>query len=748
MLNKFISFALISLFLIPVISLAETQAETKPEQQQSQKPQSIHFVGSKYYPPLEWSEENNQAQGFITELKTIMAQSSNTPHSITLGKWSDALDSVLDGTADATALIPSEERARLYDFTQPFYYIAHGIFSHADGPSFGSLDQLQGHTVAVVKKSFGENKLQQASQSDNLNLKILSVETELACISVVANRQADACIEVVVSSNQLARMYDLPVRMTSPPIWPQPYVFAVKKGNTRMLNLLNEQLATVVVNGEYTSLYRKWAHTLEWAGYSKWDMVLELAQLFLAFIVFVAIVLLWNLMLRRRVQKRTAQLQQELNVSNELRLQVLHQANHDFTTDLLNRRAFFERLNNDIAALKQKPNKSLSILAIQITNIADIITAFGYESALITLNNVANKLRAINNTYAAHFGSGHYVLCFDSHDSAQNIIRELRLSNSEHDGAIEPLLNFAASHLSPTDITGKLNASELVRRAITALAYATKKRLAFFEYNPSIDPEGNNLLLVNEFYRYGCQHFVLHYQPQMCAQTGHIMHAEALVRWNHPELGMIAPYKFISLLENSGLIHVVTRWVIEQAVAMIQRNQLEQKNCAISVNISTRDLIDDGFVGYVKQATQSINPASLILEITESDLFDDAKRAKQAIIELREIGIHFAVDDYGTGYSTLSYLNELTVDEIKLDRSFVFNIVENERSRKIVKSTIELAHELDLVIVAEGVEDQATLDVLRELGCDRIQGYLISKPMVESEIIKQLNTKVYLAKLS
>lgn len=714
------------------------------EKQNKQKPQSLTFAGSKYYPPLEWSD-GTEARGFISELESLIAETSDTPYRIQLSQWSDALDSVLSGAADVVALIPSESRSQLYDFTQPFYYIAHGIFSHSDGPHFGSFEQLDGRTVAVVEKAFGEEKVHETIRQRDLNINVLRVATEHACVTAVANRQADACVEVMVSSNHLTRMYDLPVEMTSPPIWPQPYVFAVKKGNTEVLKLLNKQLAAIVVSGAYISLYKQWANELEWRPVSLWEKVKDLAQLLVALLIVAGLAIAWSLTLKRQVDKRTSELQRELATSNELRLQVSYQASHDFTTDLLNRRAFFELLNKELAELKKQPNKSLSVLAVQITNIADIITAFGYESALQTLNHVANKLRAIENSVAGHFGSGQYMLSYDGVERAQEIIRELKRPHSDTNSAIEPLLNFGITRLKPSEVPtnqsgSNFDVSEIVRQAITALAYATKKRLPYFEYIKSVEPESGNLQLINEFYRYGCEHFVLHYQPQLCVKTGKILHAEALVRWNHPALGMIAPYKFITLLENSGMIHVVTRWVVEQAVAMIQRNELEAKGCALSVNISTRDLIDDGFVDFVKSATRIIKPSSLILEITESDLFDDASRAKKAIIELRNLGVQFAVDDYGTGYSTLSYLNEFSIDEIKLDRSFVANIVSNERSRKIVKSTIDLAHELELVIVAEGVEDEQTVQVLKSLRCDRIQGYWIAKPMPEEQIIKLLNS--------
>src|SRR5690554_3596653 len=186
------------------------------------------------------------------------------------------------------------------------------------------------------------------------------------------------------------------------------------------------------------------------------------------------------------------------------------------------------------------------------------------------------------------------------------------------------------------------------------------------------------------------------------------------------------------------MIKMVSRWVIHEAVAMIHRNQLGQQGITLSVNITTRDLLDQDFLEFMAAATESIEPNSLILEVTETDLFDDAGQARMVMKALHDMGIKCAVDDYGTGYSSLSYLNDLAVHEVTLDRSFVSNICDNDRSSKIVQSTIDLAHELKLEVVAEGVEDEATFKRLTAMGCDRVQGFYVARPLPEADFIKHL----------
>lgn len=690
-------------------------------------PDHINFTGSKFYPPLEWEDMNGRPKGFIVELTQAMANTTNSTLSNNLqAKWEDAINSVVNGQADAVALIPSEARSQYLDFTKPFYYIAHGIFSHKSGPHFGSLEQLTGQTVAVVKSAYAEDKIKQL----DLQFTILSAESELECLQLVAEGKAQACLDVVMSSSHLAEMHDLPVELTSPPLWPLPYVFGVKKGNIELLDLLNEQLANTIFGGAYKDLYKKWAHELEWKPHSIWDSINRLAWLLAALFVIVTIISLWTLALKRKVASRTAQLSNELEKSEALQLQIGYNALHDSATNLLNRDGFFEILDNEINRLGEIKNDSVCTMAIQITNLNDIIMAFGHNSALDLLKNFSDRIKSVNNCIRGHFGSGLFVIQYHKKQRANDIIDELSTPAYIDSKAIEPHLNFGIACLKAADKEDNLNAAELVRRAITALAYAQKKRLTVFEYRKEIEPDNINVQLINDFHKFGCKQFVLFYQPQLDLKTDRISYAEALIRWIHPKFGLIPPNRFIPLLEESGMINQVTRWVIQEAVAMIKRNHIK-----LCVNITTRDLVDDDFIEFVASNTTDIKPGQLIFEVTESDLFEDAAQAKSAMRSLAEMGIDCAVDDFGTGYSSLSYLNDLDVHEIKLDRSFVFDICTNERSHKIVSSTIELAHNLNLVVVAEGVEDLATLEYLKNLGCDRIQGYLLSKPIPELDFL-------------
>ncbi len=229
----------------------------------------------------------------------------------------------------------------------------------------------------------------------------------------------------------------------------------------------------------------------------------------------------------------------------------------------------------------------------------------------------------------------------------------------------------------------------------------------------------------------GSIRLVLHYQPKVFADNGHVEGAEALVRWRHPVHGTIGPDEFVPLCEISDIIHPLTLWVLNHALADCHNWQKTAYGIGVSVNVSVRNMLDNQFPDAVMKllGRHRMPPSSLTLEITESALMEDPKRAKQNIDRLHLAGVKVSIDDFGTGYSSLSYLKHLSVEELKIDRGFVADMPADEKDAVIVHSTIELAHGLGLKVTAEGVETASLTQRLRSMGCDQMQGYHIARPM-------------------
>ena len=229
----------------------------------------------------------------------------------------------------------------------------------------------------------------------------------------------------------------------------------------------------------------------------------------------------------------------------------------------------------------------------------------------------------------------------------------------------------------------------------------------------------------------------IHYQPKVDISTDKVTGVEALLRWNHPERGFIDPEEFIPLAEQTGLIKPITKWVLKKSINQIAEWQKNNINIGLSVNLSVHNLHDSKLFDYINDqiSLNNLHPELLTLEITESDIMAEPIRAREILKKIKASGIHLSIDDFGTGYSSLSYIKQLPVDEIKIDRSFVMGMVLEDDGDIIVKATIDLAHNLGLSIVAEGVENQTTWNRLKELNCNFAQGYYISIPLEADEFI-------------
>ena len=229
---------------------------------------------------------------------------------------------------------------------------------------------------------------------------------------------------------------------------------------------------------------------------------------------------------------------------------------------------------------------------------------------------------------------------------------------------------------------------------------------------------------------------LLHFQPKLDMRSGTLVGVEALVRWQHPLRGFLPPGEFIPLAEQTGLIYALTQWVLEAALRQHQAWREMGLDIPVAVNLSRRTLHDPRLPELVAQllAQYAVPPSALVLEITESSLMADPQRAGENLTELRALGVRMSIDDFGTGYSSLDSLKDLSVDELKIDRSFVQAMATDARARAIVRAIIDLADALELRVVAEGVEDRAAWDVLAGLGCDTAQGYFLCRPIAAAEL--------------
>jgi len=277
------------------------------------------------------------------------------------------------------------------------------------------------------------------------------------------------------------------------------------------------------------------------------------------------------------------------------------------------------------------------------------------------------------------------------------------------------------------------DADTLLRRADVAMYVAKRNNTGHALYTADQDEHSPmRLAMVGELRRAIEQNELsLHFQPKVDLESGEVTCAEALVRWDHPRHGMLSPDIFVPIAEQTGLIRPLARWVLDAALRQCNRWRRDGLDLSVAVNLSMRNLHDPEVVDMIRQLLLrwGIPASSLVIEITESSLMADAARAMDVLGRLRAMGVSVSIDDFGAGYSSLAYLKRLPVDELKIDKSFVAHIASDDNDAAIVRSTIGLAHALGLSVVAEGIEDQETLEFLSKLGCDVAQGYFISRPL-------------------
>ena len=414
-------------------------------------------------------------------------------------------------------------------------------------------------------------------------------------------------------------------------------------------------------------------------------------------------------------------------------------AAYDPLTDLPNRAQLRDKLQRDVDG-----GNRTAVYLLNLDHFQQINNTLGYQNGSIMLQQVAKRLREglADRAMIARLDADEFaVLSPDSPtvetvgQVAQNILKSMeptfRLGGLPV--AVRASMGIAvAEHGSDADTL--LSHADMARRA------AKKSGNDYLIYPAHVQPYSpDRLAMLGELREAISQdQLLLHYQPKVNIRTRRTIGVEALVRWPHAVRGWIAPDQFIPLAEGAGLIHSLTLWVLHSALRQGQVWRGLDLDIGIAVNISARDLLDAAFPDIVAEACLSTGmPHSrLTLEITERDLMSDPAKSDAAIQRLKEMGFHFSIDDFGTGYSSLSYLQKLPVNEIKIDKSFVVGLLTNPRSGAIVRSIIDLGRNLGLSVVAEGVEDQPTLESLVTLGCDVAQGFYMCRPHAAGEITR------------
>jgi diguanylate cyclase len=416
----------------------------------------------------------------------------------------------------------------------------------------------------------------------------------------------------------------------------------------------------------------------------------------------------------------------------------------DPLTNLPNRAQFLLKLNDSLAEAKKRGG-SVYVLMMDLNRFKHVNDVLGHSFGDALLKQVAGRLQQLlanrrHQASVARLGGDEFAVLLPGSDLGQamvvasGILQALESPLSLDEQMVDIGAGIGIAGYPEHGVDGE----ELLGKTEIAMYTAKQRNDGAVVYDEAIDKGSQqNLSLLTEL-RQAVEgnELRLFVQPKITFASGQVVGAEALVRWQHPLRGNVFPDQFIPFAEQTGFIRVLTQWVLERSAELCHALAQRGIHLKISVNLSTRDLLDQDLpvkFGEIFMRHQ-VSPGAFCLEITESAIMDDPVRAQQTLERLHAMGCDLSIDDFGTGYSSLAYLKRLPVDELKIDKSFVLNMASDVGDAKIVRSTIDLGHNMGLRVVAEGVESEAAWNILAEMGCDQGQGYFMSRPMPADQL--------------
>jgi diguanylate cyclase len=420
-------------------------------------------------------------------------------------------------------------------------------------------------------------------------------------------------------------------------------------------------------------------------------------------------------------------------------------ANYDPLTGLPNRNLLYDRLDQALLS-NHNQNNSLALMILDLDHFKEINDTMGHQMGDLLLQQVGPRLQSAlrDCDSVARLGGDEFAVLLPGLDEESATVTARKVLK-----ALEPPFTVGELAVDARASIGIVlfprhggDRDTLMRRADIAMYVAKQSAGGYAVYSPDRDsysPE--RLALMAELHRaIDNRQLFLVYQPKIDLQTGQAVGLEALARWRHPQVGLIPPDQFIAMAERTGFIKTLTIWALNEALGQVRAWSQQGFDIPVGVNLSARTLHDMNLPEQIDELLKKhdVGPEQLELEITESVIMADPAHAREILTRIRRMGVKLAIDDFGTGYSSLGYLKKLPVNDVKIDKSFVINMTADENDEMIVRSIIDLAHNLNLRVIAEGVENRNVWDRLVAMGCEAAQGYYMSRPLPVPELIRWL----------
>ncbi|MFH7244529.1 MAG: putative bifunctional diguanylate cyclase/phosphodiesterase [Spirulina sp.] len=695
-------------------------------------------------PKVFWDAETGQPRGFFPEILDAIAEEEAWDITYVPCQWADCLADLEAGRLDLMMDVAySQEREARFDFNRVVVVPSWSVVVARRGVKLDSVLDLDGKRLGVLKDSIQANALASTSQGFDIRPDLVLANT----IDDLARLLEAGEVDGVLVHRFFPFQERLPQGVqTNILIQPTQLHFVSPKGrHQEILAALDRQLTLLKNNPDsvYYELSQHWLLGLE-VYKTNWPLLRRIMAGIALGVAAVGtgLLVIWNRSLRREMDQRLA-VQAQLN----------HELLHDSLTGLPNRKYMMAHLEDCLGQVSRSELAGFIVLFLDLDRFKVVNDSLGHLLGDQLLLEMAERLR--QTTYwVARLGGDEFVMVLEHTDDVQRAIP-----------IAEQILTILGvpCHLEGHDITvgasiGMVRASrvyqapmELIRDADIAMYSAKAKgrnRYAIFEPDMHLAAAQQLTLETDLRHALAQQQFVLYYQPIVDLRSGRMMGLEALVRWQHPTLGLLPPGRFIPLAEDTGLIVPLGWWVLDTACAQLaqwRRQQPYLGHLTVSVNVSASQLREPHWLDRVNQALHhtGLEGSSLILEITETLLLQNMNLTASLMQQLQHGAVGISIDDFGTGYSSFSYLHQLPITSFKIDRLFITDLTTQQKNQDIVKTMLVLARQMGVSVTAEGIETQAQMDLLRLMGCNLGQGYGFDPPLPADQMFQRLQAPVY-----